>query len=45
LKGVEVVAEMALLSGDEIIVHDTGVTIVEIIADPIMVEQARQEEW
>jgi hypothetical protein len=29
----------------EIIVHETGVTTEETIADPIVVEQQSQEEW
>jgi hypothetical protein len=44
LKGAEVVTEMAPLSGGEITVHETGVTIEETIADPIVVERASQEE-
>jgi hypothetical protein len=45
LKGAEVVAEITLLSVDEINVHETGVTTEETITDPIMVEQSSQEEW
>jgi hypothetical protein len=45
LKGVEVVAEIALLPGGEITVHETGVTTEETIVDPITVEQPSQEEW
>jgi hypothetical protein len=45
LKGVEVVAEIALLPTGEIIVHKMGVRIEEIVADPIAVEQPSQEEW
>jgi hypothetical protein len=45
LKGAEVVAEIAPLSGGEIIVQEMGVTTEEIVADPIMVEQPAQEEW
>jgi hypothetical protein len=44
LKDVEVVVEMTLLSDGEIIVHETGVTIEETIADPIAVEELSQEE-
>jgi hypothetical protein len=44
LKGADVVAEIALLSDGEIIVHETGVTTEETIADPIAVEQLSQEE-
>jgi hypothetical protein len=44
LKGAEVVAEMAPLSGGEITMHEMGVTIEETIADPIAVEQPSQEE-
>jgi hypothetical protein len=36
---------MAPLLVGEINVHDTGVTIEETIADPIVVEQPSQEEW
>jgi hypothetical protein len=42
LKGVEVVAEIALLPTGEIIVHKMGVRIEEIVADPIAVEQPSQ---
>jgi hypothetical protein len=45
LKGAEVVAEIALLPGGEITVHETGVTTEETIADSIAVEQPTQEEW
>jgi hypothetical protein len=45
LKGVEVVAEIAPLPSCEITIHEMGVTTVEIIVDPIAVEQASQEEW
>jgi hypothetical protein len=45
LKGAEVVAEMAPLSGGEITMHEMSVTINETIADPIVVEQTSQEEW
>jgi hypothetical protein len=45
LKGVEVVAEIAPLSGDEITVQEMGVTTKEIVSDPITVEQPTQEEW
>jgi hypothetical protein len=38
LKGAEIVAEVALLSSDEIIVQETGVTTEEIVVDPIAVE-------
>jgi hypothetical protein len=38
LKGAEIVAEIALLSSDEIIVQETGVTTEEIVVDPIAVE-------
>jgi hypothetical protein len=44
LKGAEIVTEIALLPIGEINVHDIGVTIEEIIADPITVEQPSQEE-
>jgi hypothetical protein len=44
LKGAEVVAEIALLPGGEIIVKETGVTTEEIVVDPIAMEQASQEE-
>jgi hypothetical protein len=45
LKGAEVVAEMTLLPSGEIIVHKTGMTTEETIADPIAVDQPSQEEW
>jgi hypothetical protein len=45
LKGVEVVAEIAMLPIGEINVHDTSVTIEETIADLNAVEQSSQEEW
>jgi hypothetical protein len=45
LKGAEAVAEMTPLSGDEITMHETGVTIWETIADHIVLEQLSQEEW
>jgi hypothetical protein len=45
LKNVDVVAEIVPLSHNEIIVHETGVTIEETIADPITVEQLSQDEW
>jgi hypothetical protein len=44
LKGAEAVAEMTPLSGDEITMHGTGVTIGETIADHIALEQVSQEE-
>jgi hypothetical protein len=44
LKGVEVVAECASLPGGEMIVHEMGMTMEEIIIDPIVVEVPRQEE-
>jgi hypothetical protein len=44
-KGAQVVAEIALLSGGEITVHETGVMKEETIAVPIVVEQSTQEEW
>jgi hypothetical protein len=44
LKGVEVVGVIAPLSVDEITVHEDGVTTEETIADPIAIEQPRQEE-
>jgi hypothetical protein len=44
LKGVEVVGEISPLSVGEIIVHETGVTTDETIADPIAVDQLSQEE-
>jgi hypothetical protein len=45
LKSAEVVAEIAPLPDDEITVRETGVTIEEILVDPIAVQQASQEEW
>jgi hypothetical protein len=45
LKGAEVVAEMAPLTGGEITVHETGVMTEETIAGPIAVEQLNQEKW
>jgi hypothetical protein len=39
LKSAEVVAEITPLPGGEIIVHETGVTTEETVADPITVEQ------
>jgi hypothetical protein len=45
LKGAEVVVEIAPLAVGEVNVHETGVTTEETIADPIVVEQSRQEEW
>jgi hypothetical protein len=45
LKGAEVVAEIALLPVGEITVNEVGVTTEETVADPIAVEQPRQEEW
>jgi hypothetical protein len=45
LKGAEVVAEIALLPGGEIIVHEIGVLTKEIVSDPNVVEQRSQEEW
>jgi hypothetical protein len=45
LKGAEVVAELTPLLGGEITVHETSVTTEDTIADPIVVEQPRQEEW
>jgi hypothetical protein len=44
LKGPEVVVELALLLGGEMIVHETGMTTKEIIVDPIVVELPSQEE-
>jgi hypothetical protein len=44
LKGAKVVAKIALLPSDEIIVQETGVTIEDIIVDPIAVERASKEE-
>jgi hypothetical protein len=44
LKGVEIVAEIALLPGSEITVQEIGVMTEEIVVDPIVVEQASQEE-
>jgi hypothetical protein len=45
LKVAELVVEITLLDVDEINVHKTGMTIEEIISDPIVVEQPSQEEW
>jgi hypothetical protein len=45
LKGVEVVAEIALLPGGEITIHETGVMIEETMVGPIVVELLTQEEW
>jgi hypothetical protein len=44
LKGAEVVAECASLLDGEMTVHRTGMTIEEIIVDPIIVEVLSQEE-
>jgi hypothetical protein len=44
LKGAEVVPEITSLPGGEIIVQETGVTIEEIVVDPIAVEKTSQEE-
>jgi hypothetical protein len=44
LKGVEIVAEIASLPGSEITVQEIGVMTEEIVVDPIVVEQASQEE-
>jgi hypothetical protein len=44
LKGVEVVGVIAPLSAGEITVHEDGVTTEKTIADPITIEQSRQEE-
>jgi hypothetical protein len=44
LKGTEVVGVIAQLSTGEITVHEDGVTMKEIIADPITIEQPSQEE-
>jgi hypothetical protein len=44
LKGPEVVVELALLLGGEMIVHETGMTTKEIIVDPIVVELPSQVE-
>jgi hypothetical protein len=44
LKSAEVVGVIALLSADEITVHEDGVTMEETITDPIMTEQPNQEE-
>jgi hypothetical protein len=44
LKVAEVVGVIALLSTGEITVHEDHVTTEEIIADPIIIEQPRQEE-
>jgi hypothetical protein len=45
LKGAEIVVKIAPLPSGEIIVQETGVTTEEIVAHPIAVEQASQEEW
>jgi maltodextrin utilization protein YvdJ len=45
LKGAEVVTKIATLSVGEITVHEMGVMTDETIADPIVVEELRQEEW
>jgi hypothetical protein len=44
LKGAEVVAEITSLPSGEIIVQETGVTIEEIVVDPVAVEKTSQEE-
>jgi hypothetical protein len=44
LKGVEIVAEIASLPGSEITVQEIGLMTEEIVVDPIVVEQASQEE-
>jgi hypothetical protein len=44
LKGVEVVAEIALLSIGEINVHKTDAMIEEMVANPIAIEPLSQEE-
>jgi hypothetical protein len=44
LKSVEVVGVIAPLFVSEITVHEDGVTTKETIADPITIEQPRQEE-
>jgi hypothetical protein len=44
LKGAEVVAEIASLPSGEITIQKTGVMTEEIVVDPIVVEQASQEE-
>jgi hypothetical protein len=44
LKVAEVVTEIASLPGGEITVQEMGVTTEEIIVDPIVVQQASQEE-
>jgi hypothetical protein len=44
LKGVEVVAEMAPLPGNEITMYEMGMMTEETIADPIVVEQPSEEE-
>jgi hypothetical protein len=44
LKGGQVVVEMALLPGGEIIVHEMGMRTEETIADPVAVDQRSQEE-
>jgi hypothetical protein len=45
LKGIEVVAEIALLPSGEINVQETDVTTKEFVVDPIMMEQPTQKEW
>jgi hypothetical protein len=44
LKCVEVVTEIAPLLSGEITIQEMGVTTEEIVVDPIVVEQASQEE-
>jgi hypothetical protein len=44
LKSAEVVGVIAPLFVSEITVHEDGVTTKETIADPITIEQPRQEE-
>jgi hypothetical protein len=44
LKGEEIVAELVLLPGGEMTMHRTGMTIEEIIVDPIVVDQPSQNE-
>jgi hypothetical protein len=45
LKGAEVVAKITPLPSGEITIQKTGVTTEEIVVNPIMVEQASQEEF
>jgi hypothetical protein len=45
LKGAEVAVEIVPLPGGEITVQETGVTIEEIVVDPIAVQHASQKEW